>query len=74
MLNDLMTIIPERFSRVTRLSLSIRLWMILNFGRDIEKTISIRPIRIITATAIIHDIDVLLPSARIVPPIAIIGA
>ncbi len=69
-----MTIMPERFSRVTRFRRSIRLWIILNFGSEIEKTVKIKPSRAITATAIIHHIFGLLSIARITPPIPIIGA
>ena len=74
MLKARMTIMPDRFSRVTRLSRSIRLWMILNLGRAIEKTMMIRPSSTTTATAMIHHMDELLPSARITPPTPMMGA
>ena len=69
-----MTIMPERFSRNTRLSRSIRLWMALNFGRATEKTAMIMPNMITTASAMIHHMLGLLPIARMVPPMPMMGA
>jgi hypothetical protein len=74
MLKARMTIMPERFSRITRLSRSIRLCMILNFGKAIENTTRIKPIRTMTARAIIHHIEALLASAMMMPPTPMIGA
>ncbi len=74
MLKARMTIIPARFSRVTRLSRSTSFWIILNFGRETEKTIETMPIRTTTARAMIHHMEELLPTARMMPPTPMIGA
>ena len=54
---------PESRSRATRLRRSINFWMILNFGRAIEKTMMIRASMISTASAMIHHMDEPLPNA-----------
>ena len=74
MLKARMTIIPARFSRVTRLSRSIRLWMILNLGRAMVKTVRIRPNRMTTARAMVHHMEVDFARARITPPTPMMGA
>ena len=74
MLKARMTIMPDRFSRVTRLSRSISFWMILNFGRAMEKTVRIKPSRTTTARAMIHHMMELFPCARMTPPTPMIGA
>ena len=68
------TIMPDRSSRVTRLRRSIRLCTILNFGRVIEKMVRIIPSRTMTARAMIHHMEVLLPTALITPPTPMMGA
>ena len=69
-----MTIIPDRFSRITRLSRSIRPWMLLNLGTEIEYTINTRPSSTATASAMIHHIVGFLLMARITPPMPMMGA
>ena len=68
------TIMPDRFSRVTRFSLSIRLCMILNFGREMLNTTRIRLSSATTATARIHHMFGAVSSARMTAPIPMIGA
>ena len=74
LLNARITIMPDRFSRVTRFSRSIRSCIILNFGTAIIKTMMIKPTKVTTATAIIHHILALFSTARIIPPIPMMGA
>ena len=74
MLKARMTIIPERFSRSTRLSRSIRFCIALNFGSVTEKTTTTRLSRAATPTAMIHHIDESLSMARMMPPTPMIGA
>ena len=69
-----MTIIPERFSRVTRFNRSINFWMIVNLGTEMKKTITINKINTATARAMIHHMFGLLSTARTTPPIPMIGA
>ncbi len=68
------TIMPDRFSRMTRLSRSIRLCMILNLGKDMANTTRIRLSSATTATAMIHHMLAPLPIARMTPPTPMIGA
>ena len=69
-----MTIMPERFSRVTRFILSMSSCINLNFGTEIENTIRINPRSTMTARAISHHMLGLLSIARITPPTPMIGA
>ena len=73
-LNALITSIPSIFSRVTKFNLSIRFCTALNFGIASENRSKMIPSKVITATPIIHDIEVLLEIAFIIPPIPKIGA
>ncbi|MPN34226.1 hypothetical protein SDC9_181719 [bioreactor metagenome] len=70
----LMTIMPVRFSRTTRLSRSMSFWMLLNRGRATANTTAITPRMRATARAMIHHIDEALPVALITPPMPMIGA
>ena len=65
---------PERFSRLTRFNLSVKLCSTLNFGIAIDRIDIMIPIRAITATAIVHASETLLSIAMIRPPVAKIGA
>ena len=73
-LNARITIMPDRFSRITRFSRSIRVCIRRNRGITIENTVRIRPMITTTASAMIHHMDRSLLTARMMPPTAMIGA
>ena len=73
-LNARMTDRPVRISLITRLTLSTRLCMILNFGiATRNSTRMTRPIST-TARPMIQDIDTLVWNTWMMPPMARIGA
>ena len=69
-----MTISPDRFSLETKFKRSMSSWIFLNFGTAIANKTEISPNRMITASAMIQDIETLLSKARMIPPIPMIGA
>ena len=72
--NARITIRPERFSRLTRLSLSISFCSALILGIAAMRPIPIMLSRIPTATSRIQLIPLLLLSASMMLPTAIVGA
>ena len=68
------TIMPVKFSRKIKLSLSISAWMSLNFGIMMLNTTPIIPKRRLTANAIVHHMEGLLSSAWIIAPMPMMGA
>ena len=74
MLKARMTIMPERFSRATRLTRSVNFWMILNLGMAIATTTMIKLINIITPTTISQASGESLESTFRTPPMPIMGA
>ena len=69
-----MTMIPERASRVTRLSRSMRLWMRLKRGRATMNTVMINASSSPTPRPMIQVMEGLLATARMMAPTPMIGA
>ena len=72
--NARMTIMPERFSRLTRFSLSTSCCMILKRGMAMAEIVQMRPRMSTTASAMTHAMLTLLLRAIMVPPIPMMGA
>ncbi len=68
------TIMPLKFSRTTRFRLSIRVWISLKRGSVTEKTLMMTASSTATIRAMIHHIEGALSSARIMPPMPMMGA
>ena len=73
-LNARTTIMPERFSRMMRLSRSMSIWMILNFGTAMVNATAMTPMSTVSASASVHHMFGLLSSAWMIAPMPMMGA